>query len=291
MPRPDIAAIGSSYRRIPILSIGRDIYTDSRLILQKLEELYPRSPTHPSISSPNPSSFAIQKLLEIWVVDGGVFARSAQSIPSSAPMVQDKRFVEDRQQMGFAMSKEVVEERRPEAVVEVRNAFDFLERGLLADGREWILKSEKPTLADIEGVWTFIWVKSIPGALSSNHVSTSHFPKTFAWMSRFEKYAKSNLVKPLQTLKGSEAVRQIENSRFAEQEGSVDEKDPSGLRKGQEVEVWPVDTGFRNKEKGPLVSLTPDEIVIEGKTQNGKDVRIHAPRHGFRIARVNASKM
>ena len=40
---------------------------------------------------------------------------------------------------------------RPEALTHIRDGFEFLENGLLADGREWILKTEKPALADIEG--------------------------------------------------------------------------------------------------------------------------------------------
>jgi len=40
---------------------------------------------------------------------------------------------------------------RPEALVEMRSSFELLETTLLADGREWILKTEGPSLADIEG--------------------------------------------------------------------------------------------------------------------------------------------
>jgi hypothetical protein len=38
-------------------------------------------------------------------------------------------------------------------LVDIKIAFEFLETTLLADGREWILKSEKPTLADIKGLF------------------------------------------------------------------------------------------------------------------------------------------
>lgn len=92
-------------------------------------------------------------------------------------------------------------------------------------------------------------------------------------------------------MKGAEALSKIESSEFAEPEGSVDENDPSALKKGQEIQVWPIDSGFMNKDKGPLISLTSNEIVIGGKTKNGKAVRIHTPRHGFRIAAVDASKL
>lgn len=44
------------------------------------------------------------------------------------------------------------EKTRPEALVEIRSSFELLETTLLADGREWILKTEGPSLADIEGM-------------------------------------------------------------------------------------------------------------------------------------------
>ncbi len=41
MPRPDIARLGIRHRRIPVMSIGRDVYLDTRLQLQKLESAFP----------------------------------------------------------------------------------------------------------------------------------------------------------------------------------------------------------------------------------------------------------
>ena len=66
----------------------------------------------------------------------------------------------------------------------------------------------------------------------------------------------------------------------------MDEGDPSGLRKGEMVEVWPIDSGFSRKDRGRLVGLSTREVVIEGRTEDGKEVRIHAPRHGFRVRRA-----
>ena len=63
-------------------------------------------------------------------------------------------------------------------------------------------------------------------------------------------------------------MKQISASGFAEAEGEVDSNDPTGLKKGQVVEVWPTDTGFNHKDKGSLVALSGSEIVIESKTQD-----------------------
>ncbi len=148
MPRPDFEAIGVKYRRIPILAIGRDVYCDTRLILDKLEQLFPGS----TLGASQPDQRAVQKLLETWTIDGGVFARASQLIPTSMPLLNDPKFTKDREDFsGRSWDKKQIEAMRPESIAHIREAFSFLERTLLADDREWILKTKKPSLADIEG--------------------------------------------------------------------------------------------------------------------------------------------
>lgn len=148
LPREDINALGVKYRRIPIMSIGRDIYCDTRLILQKLEEKFPNG----TLGASQPEQKAIEKLLESWTVDGGMFTRAAQTIPSEMPLLKDPKFTKDREDYsGRSWSQQDVKDLQPEGITHVRDGFEFLEKGLLADGRQWILKTEKPSLADIEG--------------------------------------------------------------------------------------------------------------------------------------------
>ena len=109
-------------------------------------------PSQRSISSSTRAGQAQELLLQQWVVDGGVFARAAQLIPSSMPLLRDPKFTKDREEYtGRPWSKEAIDRSRPEALVEIRAAFDMLETLLLADGKEWIAETEGPGLADIEG--------------------------------------------------------------------------------------------------------------------------------------------
>ena len=86
LPRPDLAGIGTNYRRIPILAIGRDVYNDTRLILRKLEELFPEAP---SISCAEHKAF--ERLLESWATDGGIFNRASQLIHVDSPLMIDPK--------------------------------------------------------------------------------------------------------------------------------------------------------------------------------------------------------
>lgn len=148
LPREDLSALGVKYRRIPVMSIGRDIYCDTRLILQKLEERFPAG----ALGASEPDQKAVERLLEKWNIESGVFVRAAQSLPPDMPLLKDTKFTRDREEYtGRSWAKADIARMRPEALAHLREAFDLLETGLLADGREWVLKTEKPSLADIEG--------------------------------------------------------------------------------------------------------------------------------------------
>ncbi|PQE04697.1 glutathione S-transferase protein [Rutstroemia sp. NJR-2017a BBW] len=311
MPRPDVAALGTNYRRIPLVAIGRDIYNDTRLILQKLEKLYPE---YPKITASSPDQKAVERLLEFWTVES-LFTRAASLIPTNLPLLNDPVFTKDREDYtGRSWAKDSLDKSRPEALVAFRRAFEILENTFLADGRDWILGSSSPTMSDIEGmglysqskwccvicpfanvlwchlaVWPFHWLSTMKGALPDDYISPAQFPKTFAWIKRFDeatRIAASKVGKP-KNIVGLEATKLVSGSSFAESGEVVDAKDPTGLQQGQEVEVWPVDSGMNYKDTGKLVGLTTEEIVIESHMKDGEKVKVHTPRHGFRIRAAN----
>lgn len=282
LPRPDVHSLGINYRRIPLLAMGRDVYCDTRLILRKLEEKFPEG----ALSASQPDHKALQSLLDKWTVET-VFPWAAQLIPSSLPIMQDPKFQQDRKDFsGANWDKDSIEAARPEALIHIRDSFAILETTLLADGRDWILKTDKPSLADIQAVWLFYWLNGLKGALPRELISHEQFPRVFAWIQRFHeaiKEARDALRKPT-TLKGDAARARILSAKLAPTTG-VRNNDPSGLGQGQVVEVWPIDTGFRHKDRGTLVSLDDDEIVIEVKAKDeiGEPVQVHFPRLNYRI--------
>lgn len=138
-------------------------------------------------------------------------------------------------------------------------------------------------------IWPFHWVLGLKGALPPTLVSAEKFPKVFAWISRFNaaiEEAKKAAPKPT-TFKGADAIKHITQADFYESEGEVDSSDPLGLKKGQDIESWPIDTGFRHHDRGKLVSLTSKEVVFAVQSKvGGKEVRIHHPRWNFRTRAV-----
>lgn len=290
MPRDDLKALGVKYRRIPVMSIGRDIYCDTRLILQKLERRFPTG----ALGATDPDRKVVEKLLEHWCMDTGVTARAMQLIPAEMPLLKDPKFMKDREELtGRSWSTGDIIKMRPEALVHTRNAFDFLETGLLADGREWILKTKKPMLADIETISPFHWLVGLGRALPPSSISAQHYPKVFSWIDRFTKaIADAKVAAPRpNTLQGPEAVQQIIRADFAEPAGRVEE-DPLDLKKDQDVETWPIDSGSNHRDRGCLVGLNSEEVVVATRTAvEGREVRIHHPRSNFRIQAVANAKL
>ena len=149
MPRPDLQALNVNYRRIPLLSMGKDVYLDTRLILRKLEERFPDG----ALGATNPEHRIIERLLERWMTDGGVFWRAVQLLPVDAGMWMDPAFQKDRADLtGGRLTREGLRKLRPEAVVAMRDCFELLETTILSDGREWVFNGSKPSLGDIEGM-------------------------------------------------------------------------------------------------------------------------------------------
>lgn len=294
MPRPDVARLGIGYRRIPLLSIGRDVYLDTRLQLIKLENL---DTSAPRLGASDADQQAIQRLLSTLMTDAGVFGWAASLLPTDLPLLKNPAFQKDREEFsGVRPTPEAQARSRPVALRELASVFTFLETTLLADGREWILKTPSPSLADIEAVWPLHWMASLPGALPKDKFSPAVYPKVYAWIQRFEEafqVAKKKLGKP-KTLSGEEAAKLIVGSAYHEKEGVVDASDfdvsALGLKKGDQVNVGPTDFGAARKDIGSLVGVSEQEVVYETRGEDGT-VRVHAPRHGFKIRKGNGNKL
>ncbi|MCJ1444272.1 MAG: hypothetical protein MMC23_004773 [Stictis urceolatum] len=288
MPRPDLAELSVGYRRIPILAIGKDLYCDSRLILQRLEQI---SGHGQKLGARTPEGLIIQRLLESWTIDGGVFWRAVQLIPFwTTPLAKDPRFIRDREELlSKSLSKEAMVKERPEALSQIRSAFQLIETSILADGRQWVLGTSRPTLADIHGIWPLQWLVGIDGALPEEYFSGKLFPKVYAWINRFwaaEKGARKFSGKA-RALDGAQAISAIMQGQLSKDNKEVDEEDPLELESGELVEVFINDLPPKDKDQGRVVSLNIDEVVI----QNRKGLHLHFPRWGFSVKELSQPEL
>lgn len=292
LPRADLRRLGLHYRRIPLLAHGAHLHLDSRHVLAHLERAFPSTPTSPSLAPQDPTGRVICRLLDRYTTDAGIFSGAAGLIPPTAPAVKDAKFVEDRRELsGRDFSPAALARGRPEALVAVRDLFDVLE-GMLADGRRWLLGTPGPSLADIEGVWIVEWLRSMDGALDPSVVGASTHPSVWGWCDRFIAAVGDAKKEGPWGVKidGETAATNVLKcaERTAPLDVGVDEADPTGLRKGEEVTVWPTDSGFRgpNRDTGTLVGLSREEVVIRIMVE-GRGLYVHAPRWGFKVVRAS----
>ncbi|KAI7303365.1 hypothetical protein KC315_g15727 [Hortaea werneckii] len=274
------------------MAIGRDIYVDSRMILQKLEELFPPSTEHPALSSKATEGMAA--LMNKFVVDAGVFSKAVGIMRPDRAALQDPAFVKDRQSfIGKGWSPTAAANARPENLAHVRQCFDIAE-SLFADGRSWVASTPGPSLADLEGVWAFDWIISDLEP-PSEYFSEAIYPRVYDWRKRFKesvKAARMQAPKPI-ALKGQDAVQATLAADFSDQTPGVDLDDPLGLEEGRLVDVYPTDGGGSGpfKDQGRLWRLDKNEVAISVQAPSGEEVRIHAPRWHFRVKRASARSM
>jgi glutathione S-transferase len=291
MPRPDLSSLSIGYRKIPIIALGKDIYCDSRLIISKLETLYPHSCLTPS----TPAEQGLRALFENWTVDGGIFTNTVKLMPYwlDNGLLQNKAFLDDRQVLmgGRRMTAESMQAGRPEGLQHLGQAFEMLETTFLADGREWILGTKGPSTADIDAVWPFEWLvvdKGMKGSLPEAQFGEKMYPRVHAWVRRFmAEVDKGKKAASKPTALDSETLaNRVSSTSLAYDEVAFDENDVLGLEKGEEVEVYPSDYGQMGKSTGVIIGLTTNEVVI----RNQKGLHLHFPRWNFSIKKVSSTR-
>lgn len=274
------------------MAIGRDVYLDTRIMIARLEELFPPSSEHPALSTKETVGTA--GLLQKLAIES-MFREVAKNIPSHFPLLRDEKFQKDRAKLFPPPSNSNKGDGklvRPEAITHMRHLFDVVE-ALFADGREWVGGTPQPSLADLEGIWPLDWFITDLEP-SKDHFSESIYPKVYAWRTRFRSAldaAKQRTGKPIR-VKGEQAASIVTSSRFTDQDLVVDSNDPLKLKEGTMVEVYPVDYGGHfHQDLGRLIKLNKDEVAIAVQSESGSEVHIHAPRWQFRVKAIEHARL
>lgn len=208
-----------------------------------------------------------------WIIDGGPFVRTSGCIPVTAPLVQNKVWMKDRfDGSGGMFTKEALVQNRSWCLSQIRLFYIMMEK-LLADGRDWILGSANPTLAELHAGWVYDWGLNMAGDMQvvggedptadmRKVLSKDEFPRTHAWVARWRKVTgdaeKANTRGgPIEEGQDVEdrCVSKILNSSFVEPDKlSFDKDDVLALELGSQVSISPVDFGFTHEDTGSLVS-------------------------------------
>ena len=323
MPRPLLKDnFGLTYRKIPVLTIGRELYCDTSLIVEALEHFFPASEGYQSLypSAADGRSYRpmTRGFASYWT-DRPLFRATTGLIPAS---VWRTSFGKDRAGLiGHALDPDKLEKKLPENLLRLDMQLSMLEP--LFDDTEtspWIFSTRSPSLADVSVYYQLSWGSDIAaGRLIDNLTAggtsdtategatsifnAKRYPGVFTWYKTMERYL-NNLTSTetkdppwedvLTQMKKSPALGKKSVLLPTPRSSHVELDRKCGLLEGATVSVAPDDTGRDNPTIGTLVTLSPEEVVIKPQVLDkaaAVEVRVHFPRLGFVVRPVDQAKL
>ncbi|OAP64230.1 hypothetical protein AYL99_00202 [Fonsecaea erecta] len=328
MPRPILKDnFNVTYRKIPVLCIGREIYIDTSLILEVLESRFPSTEGYGTLYPSSSASFRpLARGFASYWIDRPFFRVTTGLIPAS---VWRTHFGVDRANLiGHKLDAAKLERKVPLNLSGMDLHLSLLEP-LFSGGQAqpWILGADGPSVADLALWYQLDWGEKISrgegiGNLTGGGTqdgdgeglgavfNKDRYPGVFTWFGRFKAYVDrlpivetkiekdelQRVARVMQQLKQTPLLR--ETPLLPTPAGPQYDLDRrNGLAAGTQVAIAPDDTGRDSPTVGTLVALTPEEVVITPlKSSDGTgpavgDVRIHFPRIGFVIRPVVQSKL
>ncbi|KAI0796853.1 hypothetical protein C8Q75DRAFT_802526 [Abortiporus biennis] len=294
LPRPDLSELlGVSYRRIPILAIGNDVYCDSSLIAAALERRFPSSEGHGTLFPPRKGSDKVDtgliKLLAMFWTDRALFPLAAANLPYEK---FDKSFLDDRAAwMGAPIDIQGMKARQPVTKSAITSHMTLIEEQL-SDGREYLLDTATPSLADLSAHFILDWMKVFRGV--RDVFDSKVFPATVNWLARVSTYLKTlekDSVASFEVLSGKDAAKLITSASPKDiQHVGFDEGQAALLKVhlGDIVSVIPSDNA-KVPTIGKLIALSKEEVVVQVHGSSGS-VACHFPRLNFVIQSGATSK-
>ncbi|KAK4937322.1 hypothetical protein LTR10_022003 [Elasticomyces elasticus] len=322
MPRPILKDnFNLTYRKIPVLSVGRDIYIDTSLILEALEHHFPPSQGYGTLY-PFPSDRPLIRGFASYWTDRPLFRVTTGLIPNT---VWRTHFGTDRANLiGHKLDADKLERKVPQNLSGLDLQLSLLEP-LFSSGRKWVFDGASPSAADVALWYQLDWGEKISrgegiedltgggtrdgyGEGIASVFNAERYPGLTAWFERFkahvdglssletrvERSDDSGVARVLGEVKGTPSMKETPLLPTpAGPHGSLDKR--SGLVAGTQVSIAPDDTGRGSPTEGTLVAITPEEVVISPKRiGNGPrvgEVRTHFPRVGFVVRRVGTAKL
>jgi glutathione S-transferase len=269
MPKPDLTALTGGYRRTPVLQIGADIYCDTALIAEVLEEHAPQPSLYPQAVG------GASRILAQWA-DSTLFwtaipytmqpaglAKMFEGVPPEAV----KAFGDDRNVFRANMPR-----MRPGDAIAGFNL--YLERLEETLGKQQFFFGTAPSIADFS-IYHCLWFVTRGGPVAKVLES---FPALTGWRERIAAFGHGRYEK----LDSGAALATAHAATPAKSLGNID---THGIALGDKVVISATDTGTDPIE-GTLYGASKDRVSIEREDVRAGKVVVHFPRLGFELRRV-----
>ena len=271
MPKPDVVALTGGYRKTPIVQVGADVYCDTALIAQLIEQHHPAPTLFPASAplAPVVAQWADSTLFWTVIPYAMQPAGRAHIFKGVASEVM-QAFAADRAPFTAGMKRQTV----ADAAANLERYVAALD-AQLADGRAWLLGADA-SIADF-AVAHCGWYVRRAGPVADVLEPHAHFS---AWLDRVLALGHGRFDRMSSAEALAVAAAATTHAPCAVQPGL-------GFEAGQAVTVTPTDYGH-DPVAGALVGLSITEVVLRRSDPRAGIVHVHFPRAGFQIKQEQA---
>lgn len=277
MPKPDLVELTGGYRRTPVLQIGADIYCDTALIADRLEQWHPDPTLYP------PAQAALARTMAqwsdstlFWTAIGHVFQPAGMAgMFDGLPPEALQAFIADRAALRAQAPRMAAAEASGQLSV-------YLARfeSMLLTSQAYLL-GEQPTLTDFS-VYHALWYVRRATAVASILDAS---PSVVGWMNRMAAIGHGTDI----PMTSEEALSVAKNSVPQNSRNTASREnnfiDHHGAVLGDRVTIMPTDYGL-DPVQGRLVLSSATEFALERDTDKVGKVVVHFPRLGFQLKKI-----
>jgi glutathione S-transferase len=281
MPKPDVVALTGGYRRTPLLQIGSDVFCDTALIADVLEELQPAPSLYP-VAHAGAARMAAQWCDSVLFGVGVAIAmqpEGAKSMFKDATPEMMAAFAADRK--AFRANATVPRMTLDAALANLYRYMGALDTQL-ASGGHYVV-GNTPTIADFSAYHCLWFVARATGVANT----LAPFPQVKAWMARMAGFGHGKAEK----LDSAEAVaiaaRGEHSSALLGDSRHALQAKADGFALGDSVTVSPTDYGI-DPVAGAVIGVSDTRISIARKDNRAGKVHVHFPRVGYGVAKQAA---
>ena len=272
MPKPDLVALTGGYRRTPVLQIGADVYCDTSLICDVIENLVAEPALYPS------SHKGLARVLAQWA-DTTLFqaAMAYNFQPKGALSI----FPDPDQLKIFAQDRAAMRNNAPRMpAADATAAYKSYLRRIanMLDAQAYLM-GDAPCIADF-AVYHPLWFTRTRMPVMADILNAT--PQVLSWMDRMAEVGHGNSTKS--SSEEAIVIASAAQPALISNEIFQDEHD---IALGSEVVIAAESFGLE-PTVGILLAATRTRYTIERHDERAGKVHVHFPRVGFVLKKSEA---